>query len=547
MKARSSGNLPVLLVLLPAMLIGAPHLGFAQQGEASVFCTEGIGEPLLVEYGEHTVGCELGSVTDLDRFEFHGVEGEQVRLRLRTTSGITDPRLQIRDPDGEMVAPESPASCDSGCCSQCSVDVRFTVGKTGRHTLLLSDAGADETGSYTLLLERIPPPFDPPVIPYDFPVTGVLDPVTDVEFFAFEAAAGTEVQFTLRTTSGITDPRAIIRDPEGVVVDTAACDSGCCFPCTASVTFVPALDGMYLVELTDAGVDETGSFEIGLQCLFGMCPADTGTGTTTTTTVPTTTTVMPTTTTMIPTTTTLLPTTTTMVPTTTTTAPTTSTIPTTTTTVPTTTTTATVPSTTTTTLPPDCLADGDCDDGNECTADRCEDGGVCTNGFLQDDSSCSREQDCVAGRCQAGQCVESPTCQAVVVAVHVELTKASKPVEVVCSGNKGDACEAQGSFDPDVGGVSDVLVRFDAVRVAGARKVNCASVARGTPITKKVRGKIKGNGQLKLKLKLNRIGKCLLENAGDQGIGVRFSATIRPRGGGEPTLLDHLVRVVRAG
>jgi len=223
----------------------------------------------------------------------------------------------------------------------------------------------------------------------------------------------------------------------------------------------------------------------------------------------------------------------------------TTTTTTTTTNVPTTTTTVVTPSTTTTTLPPECLTDGDCADGNECTADRCGVGGVCTSSFLPDETSCSRELGCLTGRCQAGECVESPTCQAIEVSVRVELRKASKPVEVACSGEKGDTCEAQGLFEPDVDDAPAVPLRLDAASTAEVKKVDCTSVARGTPITKKVKGKVKKNGLIKIKLKLNKIGKCLLESAGDRGIGVRLSATIRPRHGGEPTLLNHLVRVVR--
>jgi len=225
------------------------------------------------------------------------------------------------------------------------------------------------------------------------------------------------------------------------------------------------------------------------------------------------------------------------------------------------------------TLSRECVADVDCSDGNACTRDRCDadtsmciqenigascadDGNACTQttcapatGCTQqpvaDGVSCTRSEGCILGECLSGVCVESPVCAPVTVAVvQVVPRRASNPkLQVTCSGEKNDICQAEGSFEPDVD--SAPVIALDAASAAETKKVDCSSVSRGTLITASVRRKVKRTGQAKLKLKLNPIGKCLLKNAGEDGIGVRVTTRLQRRGETAPTLLDHLVRVVR--
>jgi len=188
-------------------------------------------------------------------------------------------------------------------------------------------------------------------------------------------------------------------------------------------------------------------------------------------------------------------------------------------------------------------------DANTCTAEVCDRVAGCVSQVTAEEGEecqVDRESGCVSGFCTAaGACVEDPDCNVVFTVaqdvVEIASNAKSATIRTTCSGEPGDQCAAQGFFEspPAAGAQRDASV---AVTAAAA---NCANVTRDTAITKPAKKKIKKSGQAKLKLKLNPIGKCLLRQAGTQGLRVRVSGSVTPKAGGETKLLDILVRVVR--
>jgi uncharacterized protein YjbI with pentapeptide repeats len=227
-----------------------------------------------------------------------------------------------------------------------------------------------------------------------------------------------------------------------------------------------------------------------------------------------------------------------------------------------------------------CGNDRDCDDGDVCTGEElCDtETGQCFPGIplfcgtegeteclaaacdpfhgclelrpVDDGQFCTRDRGCTFGECQAGECVESPQCDAFLVQVQVVLKRAGKAVPVTCLGERGDVCQAQGFYVPDADDEttddeSIRVVEIDPGPVTAAAKVDCFSVPKGARLTRNVKRKIKGNGRAKLKLKLNRVGKCLLNDAGDDGIGLRIRSILTPRNGAEPRPLEFQVRFIK--
>ncbi len=186
-------------------------------------------------------------------------------------------------------------------------------------------------------------------------------------------------------------------------------------------------------------------------------------------------------------------------------------------------------------------------DTNTCTAEVCDPIAGCVSQVTGDGSACTVDKatGCVTGSCAAGACVEDPNCNVVITVAQdvVEIAPKAKTATITttCSGAPGDQCAAQGFFEspPTAGAQRDASI---AVTAAAA---TCAHATRDTAITKAAKKKIKKSGQAKLKLKLNPIGKCLLRQAGAQGLRVRVSGSVTPKAGGETKLLDILVRVVR--
>jgi hypothetical protein len=122
---------------------------------------------------------------------------------------------------------------------------------------------------------------------------------------------------------------------------------------------------------------------------------------------------------------------------------------------------------------------------------------------------------------------------------------AQQKIVLTCTGAAGGTCEPVGSFVRD-GEAATVAVGVRSSVTAGG-KAGCSNAATGTTITRPVgpkKQKLSKSGQRKFKIKLNPIGSCLVKLAGDKGILVDLSTTIRPQNG-EERLLKQLVRVVR--
>ena len=94
----------------------------------------------------------------------------------------------------------------------------------------------------------------------------------DGDVFIFGATAGDLIRFSVFAGGNFMDPTIEIRDPTGIVIvngvaDGATCNDGCTF----SLDLSPAASGTYSLLIYDRGINETGSYEIGLQCLLGTC------------------------------------------------------------------------------------------------------------------------------------------------------------------------------------------------------------------------------------------------------------------------------------
>jgi len=204
------------------------------------------------------------------------------------------------------------------------------------------------------------------------------------------------------------------------------------------------------------------------------------------------------------------------------------------------------------------------EDQNACTAPTCDPAGGCGEVAVADGTSCTAPLGCATRECESGQCEEAFICQPVqIVEVQVVPRKASEQkVEVGCLGSGKDLCQAQAFYElPAKATLSAALATPAAAKtnrcqkkVGKAEKKARKQVEDGKKIraeiamTKNVKGRIGTNEtQRILGLKLNPIGRCLLQNAQSDGLVVRVDTSIRRAGGGDTALLNHLVRLVQGG
>src|SRR5262249_40015804 len=236
-------------------------------------------ERALIAYGQHTEGCRIFGPADRDTFTFAGTAGDLVRLNVHSTTPHLDLRLELRDATGVLVVDTScSGEGGSGAGIQCSIsEGRFLV-TTGIFSITISNPSVDETGGYVFQLERIPPTSGPPHLPYNSPVAvrDVVDQPTDLDFFVFDGVAGTTIQLTLSSRTPRLDPRLEVRDPTGAFLIDNFCSgedgSGDGVLCPVAAQKVLPVTGRYLVIVSDNGLDETGTYDLALNCISGGCP-----------------------------------------------------------------------------------------------------------------------------------------------------------------------------------------------------------------------------------------------------------------------------------
>ena len=253
----------------------------AQQPEFPVACDEGvIAEPIMLAYGEHTINCEIGFSTDVDRFEFQATAGDVVRFNLNSTGNLMDPRIEIREPIGAGATLIE----DRFCTDSCSISIEppdflvvpsATLNHTGTYTIFISDLNANDTGTYSLQIELIQP-FDPAEqIFFDNPTNDSVSQVTDVDLFDFQATAGDEIRVLVTALGNLMDPRIEIWDPVGTKLANSTCTDSCTqsleAPDFVGAPMALSVTGTYRIAISDAGLNDSGDYRLNLQCLVGAC------------------------------------------------------------------------------------------------------------------------------------------------------------------------------------------------------------------------------------------------------------------------------------
>lgn len=228
--------------------------------------TTGMTGFIPIQYGDHTINSAIDTVVDVDSYRFTGAAGDQVRAVISSFATRMDPVLELRGPSGAVL---KTTSCDG--FFGCSVNIDESLPSSGTYVLSVSDVGVDETGGYTLHMDRYPPLNNWTGLLYDRPLTDVLGHMGDHDFLAFNGAAGTSVRLAVSSAATRMDPHLEVWDPNGVRIYDQSCDGF--FGCSLVASLDLSIGGLYRLGLSDINWDETGGYNLGLTCQFGNCPS----------------------------------------------------------------------------------------------------------------------------------------------------------------------------------------------------------------------------------------------------------------------------------
>ncbi|MEE9394625.1 MAG: PPC domain-containing protein [Planctomycetota bacterium] len=226
--------------------------------------------PTLLSYGQWSAG-SISIATDIDIFVFQGSLDEQVIISVDGLSTNLDISLRLIDPAGVQL---NAWTCSANGFNTCSLFVGDVLQSSGIHTLVVQDSGSDNTGNYRISLEQAPPQLSAPLIPSNFNWTDSISPTTDVDWVAFAAQPGDQIQINIDGLTTNLDMFAAVYAPDGSVFASQACSANGFNTCSLTMTLSGiTVAGIYHLRLSDDGVDNAGGYSATVQCIFGpSCP-----------------------------------------------------------------------------------------------------------------------------------------------------------------------------------------------------------------------------------------------------------------------------------
>ncbi|MDX1811834.1 MAG: hypothetical protein R3240_07805, partial [Gammaproteobacteria bacterium] len=157
------------------------------------------------------------------------------------------------------------------CANVCSLEIQQTLTLSGTYRILVSDSGLNEVGLYQLEINNLPAGTSPDPLQYNVPVQDGINHNTDNDFFEFQGAAASRVRINVSAVWNNMDPVMEIWDQNGVRLDSVACANVC-----SILKDYDLLDtGTYYINIRDSGLNEGGTYEINIQCVWGDCPTNT--------------------------------------------------------------------------------------------------------------------------------------------------------------------------------------------------------------------------------------------------------------------------------
>jgi hypothetical protein len=256
-------NTPLRVSLVLFLVASAHSAADGPQEELLVSVLEP-GTTSLV-YGCRTINGAIEHPFDSDAMTFIGATGDRIRIRVMTETATLDPQCELLSPTGARLDFFSATAGASGCVFERNPALLV---ESGLFRILINDRDQNDSGTYVLQLERVPPSTIERVIGYDRLATDTLDSRIDMDAFRTEMIAGVPMRITMSGTSGGLDPLYELYDPDGNRIDSASASNG--IPLTRNVT--PTTTGTYSVLMSDRDLNETGDFSIIIVCTGGTCP-----------------------------------------------------------------------------------------------------------------------------------------------------------------------------------------------------------------------------------------------------------------------------------
>jgi len=221
--------------------------------------------PTSINFGE-TLQCSIDLAGEIDIFSFTADAGDVVLVRMSRTSAGLDPYIRLYAPDATLL-------CSASSYGE-SVDIAScTLPNGGTYTILAGDYAFDgnETGNYSLHLQRLNEPGNAMSIAFGQTISSVILLAGELDAYTFQADAGDVVLVRMSRISAGLDPYIRLYAPDATLLCSASSYgesvdiASCTLPNGGTHTILAgdyAFDG-----------NETGDYSLFLACLTAPCNA----------------------------------------------------------------------------------------------------------------------------------------------------------------------------------------------------------------------------------------------------------------------------------
>jgi len=159
-----------------------------------------------VSYGKTLPG-SISAVGEVDTYTFSGKAGDKVIVKMTRNSSFLDPWLEVFRPDGEPLG---------NVVANAQAELRVTLPDSGTYAILTSDqAPGDDTGDYTLFVQRTFNPGTPVVITYGKTSSAAISIVGEVDTYTFSGNVGDKVILRMSRNSFNLQPLMELFAPDG--------------------------------------------------------------------------------------------------------------------------------------------------------------------------------------------------------------------------------------------------------------------------------------------------------------------------------------------
>ncbi|MCH9650164.1 MAG: hypothetical protein K0U98_18145 [Deltaproteobacteria bacterium] len=202
-----------------------------------------------VAFGE-TVQETIGNLGEVDFFGFCGDLGDEILFRMVDTMGDLSPQVRLLRPDGTELCSDSGASVAE---AQCTLDL------TGAYRVLAEDSSSNDTGPYSLVVQRMNAPGNAQAMPFGVTQETAVSQLGEIDTFVFSATSGDRILLRMVDTEEDISPQARLFRPNGTLLCEDENSSVADVLCTVDQ------GGMHTLLASDNNGRETGAYGLYIQ------------------------------------------------------------------------------------------------------------------------------------------------------------------------------------------------------------------------------------------------------------------------------------------